>query len=83
MNESHFNRKKTLLSAILFLTATLTLNAQSMSTETFTVTQVPAENGSYTIQPKIASDGKVPAGTVLTVTAKASSGYRLMLFITL
>lgn len=45
--------------------------------EAFTVTLVPAENGSYTINPKIPADGKVPAGTVLTVTAKPSSNYSL------
>ncbi len=45
--------------------------------ETFTVTLVPAENGSYTITPKIPADGKIPAGTVLTVTAKPSSDYSL------
>jgi acetyl esterase/lipase len=45
--------------------------------ETFTITLVPAENGSYTINPKIPADGKVPAGTVLTVTAKPASNYSL------
>jgi hypothetical protein len=41
--------------------------------EAFTVTLVPAENGSYTINPKIPADGKVQAGTILTVTAKPAS----------
>ncbi len=60
------------------------LNAQSSSSypkvdsvETFTITSVPAENGSYTISPKIPDDGKVPAGTVLSVKAKPASGYSL------
>ena len=58
------------------------LNAQTSlsspkveSVETFTVTSVPTENGSYTISPKIPDDGKVPAGTVLSVKAKPASGY--------
>jgi acetyl esterase/lipase len=45
--------------------------------EAFTVTLVPAENGSYTINPKIPADGKVQAGTILTVTAKPASTYSL------
>lgn len=60
------------------------LNAQTSSSspkawseETFTVTSVPAENGSYTISPKIPKNGKVPAGTVLTLTAKPSTGFKL------
>jgi acetyl esterase len=48
-----------------------------ISDETFTVTLVPAENGTYSINPKIPDDGKVPAGTVLSVTAKPSSGFSL------
>lgn len=60
------------------------LHAQTSSTsskakpvETYTVTSVPAENGSYTISPKIPNDGKVPAGTVLTVKAKPAPAYSL------
>jgi acetyl esterase len=45
--------------------------------ETYSVTSVPAENGSYTINPKIGEDGKVPAGTVFRVKAKPASGYTL------
>lgn len=48
-----------------------------MSTQKFTVNQVPAENGSYSIDPTISNDGKVPAGTVLTVRANAAPGYSL------
>lgn len=60
------------------------LNAQTSSSspkvdsvETFIVTSVPAENGSYTINPKIPDDGKVPVGTLLSVNAKPAAGYRL------
>ena len=45
--------------------------------QTFAVTLVPAENGAYTINPSIPADGKVTAGTVLTVTAKPASAYSL------
>lgn len=42
-------------------------SSKAKSVETYTVTSVPAENGSYSISPQIPEDGKVPAGTVLTV----------------
>jgi acetyl esterase len=45
--------------------------------EIFTVTLAPGENGSYTIDPKIPDDGKVKAGTVLTVKATPASNYGL------
>ncbi len=64
--------------------AAINLNAQSLQSsskatpiETYTVTSVPAENGSYTISPKIGKDGKVPAGTILTVKANPASAYSL------
>src|SRR5919112_3867490 len=56
---------------------TLSSTSKSQPVETFTVTPVPAENGSYTISPKIKKDGKVPAGTVLTVEAQLASAYSL------
>jgi len=52
-------------------------NAYPMTSEFFTVTQVPADNGSYTVEPKIPAGGKVAAGTVITVKAKPASGYSL------
>ena len=52
-------------------------SSKTWSEETFTVTSVPAENGSYTTSPKTPKDGKVPAGTVLTLTAKPSTGFKL------
>lgn len=66
-----------LLVAIVCLVAIVNCKAQSMSAKTFTITQVPAENGSYDIYPKIPADGKVEAGTVLSVTASPSTGYSL------
>jgi acetyl esterase len=69
--------------ALLFIASLVTtpVNALERMTfnddETFTVTLVPAENGSYTIDPKIPADGKVAAGTVLTVEAAPASNYSL------
>jgi acetyl esterase len=47
------------------------------SAESFTVTLASAENGSYSIDPKIPADGKINAGTVLTVKATPASNYSL------
>jgi acetyl esterase len=69
--------------ALLFIAALVTTHANGLERmtfnddETFTVTLVPAENGSYTIDPKIPADGKVAAGTVLTVKAAPASNYSL------
>ncbi len=72
------------MSAVISLVTTIHSKAEILfpktkmpNAETFTITLVPAENGSYTINPKIPADGKVPAGTVLTVAAKPSPGYSL------
>lgn len=51
--------------------------ATSAQPETFVVTQISAENGSYLIDPKIPTDGKIAAGTEITITAKPSKGYSL------
>lgn len=83
MNKLISNIVKTAIvySAACILTS---LNAQTFSSssktsaeETVTVTSVPAENGSYSISPTIPKDGKVPAGTVITLTAKPSSDFKL------
>ena len=66
------------MSLTTFLNAqTLPSSLKANSAETFNITSVPAENGSYTISPKIGEDGKVPAGTVLTIKAKPAPGYSL------
>lgn len=52
-------------------------SSKAGSAETFTVTAVPAEKGSYTVRPSLPQDGKVRSGTVLTVKAKPASGYAL------
>ncbi|RNI31382.1 alpha/beta hydrolase [Rufibacter latericius] len=71
------------LVAILFVFSTNSAAAllfpkgEEKPAETFTVTPVPAENGSYKITPKLPADGKVPAGTVLRVKAKPASGFSM------
>ncbi len=56
---------------------TLPSSSKPNSTEKYVVMSVPAENGSYTISPKIPLDGKVPGGTVLSVKANPAIGYKL------
>lgn len=82
---------KTIISSLVIITIVFTsllslttISAQSLSAssdanpkETYKVTSDPAENGSYTIDPKIPADGKVKAGTVLTVKATPASNYSL------
>src|SRR5690349_10326601 len=72
----------TVIYAFVFMLSKL--NAQTLSSsskanpvEKYSITSVPAENGFYTISPKIPKDGKVPAGTVLTLKAKPALGYSL------
>ena len=78
MNMSNHKTLQTImLLAIICLLPNVNCKAQSMSANRFTITQVPAENGSYNIEPKIPIDGKVKAGTVLSVTAQPSPGYSL------
>lgn len=65
-----------LLAIILQLSCAFN-NAFAMTSESFTVTMVPAENGSYTVDPKVPADGKIAAGSVLTVKAKPATGFSL------
>jgi acetyl esterase/lipase len=45
--------------------------------QTYEVKKLPVLHGSYTVSPDIPADGKVPAGTVLTIKASPDQGYRL------
>jgi acetyl esterase/lipase len=45
--------------------------------QTFEVKKLPAVHGNYSVSPGIPADGKVPAGTVLTIKASPDKGYRL------
>lgn len=55
----------------------INFNLLAQATESVMVHKVPAENGAYTVTPKLPANGKVPKGTVLTVKAKPSTGYSL------
>ncbi len=72
----HIVKFKSLAFLFMLAMATMVIH-DSMAQSTFTVTAVEAENGSYTVAPKLPADGKVAGGTVLTVTAKPSSNYSL------
>lgn len=81
-NLSHMSiRIKTLLATLQMIIIGNWVMAAPISTiiveETFVITLVPSENGTYSIEPKIPADGKVAAGTVLTVSAKPATGYSL------
>ncbi|WP_154856398.1 alpha/beta hydrolase [Cyclobacterium xiamenense] len=45
--------------------------------QTFQVTLVPPEKGSYTLHPQLPADGRVSAGTELTIAACPEAGYSL------
>ncbi|MFM2058730.1 MAG: Carboxylesterase NlhH [Pseudomonadota bacterium] len=60
------------LCACATLATTLTLAAES-----FTVTVDAPRNGRFQVSPALPADGKVPAGTDLTVTTQADAGYTL------
>lgn len=60
-----------------FLAGIFLLTTVSFAQTKFTVTADAAENGEYSISPKLPADGQVAAGTVLTVTAKPSKNYSL------
>jgi acetyl esterase len=49
--------------------------APAKAAESFAVTLDPALNGSYRVTPALAADGRVSAGTVLTVTARPDENY--------
>lgn len=63
--------------ALIVLHVSIHSNAQSSTSDQFTVTQIPAENGTYSITPRLPEDGKVAPGTVLTVSSQPSKGFTL------
>ncbi len=60
--------------AALSLAAAASLTAQ---TGPFTVTLVPPIHGKVTVTPALPADGKLPAGSVITLTATPDPGYAL------
>lgn len=64
------------IAAIMLLASLASLAAApACAAEWFTVTQDPPVNGKYQIHPALPADGRMPAGTVLTVTAQPDAGY--------
>lgn len=45
--------------------------------QTYRVTLVPPENGSFTLRPQLPADGRVPPGTEFTIYARSNAGYSL------
>ena len=69
---------RTALVAVGLITNSLSAMAQSApAPTTFVVTVDTIEHGSIAIQPPLPADGKVAAGTVLTVTATPAAGFAL------
>ena len=69
--------KKAFLRTILF-TCTMILNAAGiLYSQTYTVVLDEPLNGIFKVDPKLPEDGKYPAGTVVTVTAKPDAEYVL------
>jgi acetyl esterase len=64
--------KSIVLGSLILSTFPVISNAQS-----FTVTLDPVLNGTITLNPALPADGKYPAGTLVTITAKPSAGYVL------
>jgi len=60
--------------ALTFFACSTTMYSQ---TETYTVIVDKPVNGTFTIEPVIPADGKLPAGTVIKVTATPDAGYVL------
>src|SRR5687768_13813011 len=69
MKSNHHQSAMTVIALAAILSSAPTLGA-----DMFKVTQDPAMNGSYQVSPA-PSDGKYPAGTVLTVTTKPDAGF--------
>ena len=61
------NRTITSLFTIALMALSPMAKANQPVQETYMVTQVPSENGSYTVTPEIPKNGEVAAGTELTV----------------
>ncbi|RYG00081.1 MAG: hypothetical protein EOO02_15630 [Chitinophagaceae bacterium] len=78
----HSSLRKTFTAAVVILSTSFALIAHPAGSDTkimesFTIKSVPSINGSYTVSPAIPADGKVAAGTELTIKAKPSAGYSL------
>jgi acetyl esterase len=70
MNNNPFRAASLLAVVSLGLAA-----APSFAADSFTVTLDPAVHGKYQLNPALPSDGKFPAGTVVTVTTQPDAGF--------
>lgn len=61
--------------AIAFCSLIGLASAVPSKSQTFPVTLDPAVNGKFTVTPALPADGKIAAGTVLTVTATPNTGF--------
>jgi acetyl esterase/lipase len=69
--------RKTFPGVFLIISIAFMVNPINMKSQTFTVTVDKAVNGTYTLYPALPADGKYPAATVVTVTAKPDAGFVL------
>jgi acetyl esterase len=69
--------KKRFCKLIIMSSAVLLFLQANTNAQSFSVTVDKPENGTFTLDPALPSDGKYPEGTVVTVTAKADKGYVL------
>ena len=72
-----FTLRTTLLAACFLSLQQLAVAQSEPAKKTFTVTAEQLEHGTITVHPPIPADGRVAAGTVLTVKASPSAGYAL------
>lgn len=69
---------KAIAMILLMVISTLAGNKNAFAAdEQFTVRLSAADNGSYTVSPEVPTDGKVAAGTELTIKAKPDKGYSM------
>jgi acetyl esterase len=69
--------KKRFCKLVIMSSAVLLFLQANTNAQSFSVTVDKPENGTFTLDPALPSDGKYPEGTVVTVTAKADKGYVL------
>ncbi len=69
--------KKRFCKLIIMSSAVLLFLQANSNAQSFSVIVDKPENGTFTLDPALPSDGKYPEGTVVTVTAKADRGYVL------
>ena len=78
MTTSRLTVAAVLISAASLISTPIGAAAQNEAAKkTFTVTVDKVENGGITLEPPLPEDGKVPAGSVLTIKASPAPGFAL------